>query len=161
MSYLNGLENSIGIQNEPMFTSICKIKLSYFNLHKVISLLRDCFYTAETIPKVKFLLINIFFLIGLEGGGGGVEDTRVPTCTKKIVATVNPPIPGSRQQQHASSQVARPWSPRCIRGVAFRTGPGPRTPTDSQPSYTHMGPARSGLANGLRSIKAWSHTSMG
>jgi len=66
-----------------MFTSICKIKLYYFNLHKVISLLRDCFYTAATIPKVKFLLINIFFLIGLEGGGGGVEDTRVRTCTKK------------------------------------------------------------------------------
>jgi hypothetical protein len=46
------------------------------------------------------------------------------------------------------AQVARPGPPRVTRGVGFRTGPGPRTPTDSQPSYTHMGPARSGLANG-------------
>jgi len=48
---------------------------------------------------------------------------------------------GSRQ----AAQVARPGAPRVLQGVAFRTGPGPRTATDSQPSYNTLGPHAFGI----------------
>lgn len=59
----------------------------------------------------------------------------------------------SRSGHQASRPSGRPGYPSVTSRVAFRTGPGPRTPTDSQPSYTHAGPASSGLTNGCSSVK--------